>query len=115
MISVTEKKPIPIMLAAILFGIWGILILLGILVVVFFPIPGHEASTLDSIVVAIIGIIVAFVIAYSLWNLKKWAGVVGIILGITGIVISMINGTIISTVIGISMVVLIGIGFKDLR
>lgn len=111
-----NNKPTSIVLASLLYGILGILSIAGLMVEIFAPLPWWERSAASYMVEATGGLVAFLATAYGLWNLKKWAGITGIILSL----ICIYFGSIISDdsfwiVVGLSGIVLIGIGYKNLN
>ena len=121
------ERPVLIVIAAILFGITGVLeVLSGLIFAALGPMILMESSELASFVegsVILFGGIFLVVgmldvaVAYGLWELKKWGGTLGIILGIISLLLSIPFVAIdfgFSLVLSLAMIILIALGWNSL-
>lgn len=122
------ERPVVIVIAAILFGIMGIFeVLGGLIFAALGPMILMESTELASFVggsVILFGgiFLVAGVLdvaaAYGLWELKKWGGILGIVLGIISLLLSIPFVTIdfgFSLVLSLAMIILIALGWNSLK
>ncbi|PKP58902.1 MAG: hypothetical protein CVT89_02090 [Candidatus Altiarchaeales archaeon HGW-Altiarchaeales-2] len=102
-------KPTGILVCAILFAFKGLLaVLMGIGILLFggiiFSIIDTNISAMVAGIMGIIGVVVLIVgvaelvVAYGIWNLKKWARIIGIALAVISL-IDFPTGTIIGLII----------------
>ena len=127
--QITEQieRPVAIVIAAILFGIMGILeVLSGLIFAALGPMILMESSELASFVggsvilfggIILVAGVLDIAVAYGLWELKKWGGILGIILGIISVLLSIPFVTIdfgFSLILSLAMVILIALGWNSL-
>ena len=119
------EKPVVIVIAAILFCIMGIFeVLSGLIIAAVGPIVGTELSSIIGGFAIVFGgiFVVAGVLdiaaAYGLWELKKWGGILGIILCIIGLLLSLPFVAIdygFSVILNLVMIILIAMGWNSLE
>jgi uncharacterized membrane protein (DUF2068 family) len=125
----TEKieRPVVIVIAAILFGIMGVLeVLSGLIFAALGPMILMEYTELASFVggsvilfggIFLVAGVLDVAVAYGLWELKKWGGILGIILGVISLLLSIPFVTIdfgFSLILSLAMIILIAFGWNSL-
>ena len=123
------EKPVVIVIAAILFGIMGVLeVLSGLIITALGPMIQNllESTEFGSFVggfvilfggIILVAGVLDIAVAYGLWELKKWGGILGIILGIISVLLSIPFVTIdfgFSLILSLAMVTLIALGWNSL-
>ena len=113
------KKPFVIVIAAIVSIMMGIIMITAIGPIVeteLSYIIGGFATVIGGITI-VVGVL-DIAAAYGLWKLKKWGGILGVILSIIGLLLSIPFMAIdygLSVILSSEMIILIALGWKSLK
>ena len=113
------KKPFVIVIAAIVSIMMGIIMITAIGPIVeteLSYIIGGFATVIGGITI-VVGVL-DIAAAYGLWKLKKWGGILGVILSIIGLLLSIPFMAIdygLSVILSFEMIILIALGWKSLK
>jgi hypothetical protein len=115
----TQRRPLGVAILAVLVGIYGILVILGGLLLVvgaavgslsgLVTLPAHfggSSGALIGIIVFIIGLIILGV-AVGLWNLRMWALVLALIVTFIELVIYGLAGAYLTLTFVLSLIVFV--------